>query len=225
VAPIPAALLIDYFGGLTVEGIRPLFYVRLAGLLVIYSYVYMKLYDVPPEPREKKASFVQDFREVFKGGEGLYAWIAQSALGSFIMGMFMSFTFLYAKDVKGADALTLGLLTTASTLAMIVFLLPMSRLADTRGRRLAVLITRPFRFLWMLILVFAPHPYWLIVAWICRGISMSGNTFQTWSLELVPPEQRGRWLGVTNTINAIVRIPAPILGVSSTRTSTRASSS
>jgi hypothetical protein len=41
---------------------------------------------------------------------------------------------------------------------------------------------------------------------------MSGNTFQTWSLEPVPPEQRGRWLGVTNTLNVIVRIPTPILG-------------
>jgi hypothetical protein len=31
-------------------------------------------------------------------------------------------------------------------------------------------------------------------------------------LELVPPEQRGRWLGITNTFNSVFRIPAPIIG-------------
>jgi sugar phosphate permease len=41
---------------------------------------------------------------------------------------------------------------------------------------------------------------------------MAGSAYQTWMLELVPPEKRGRWLGVTNTINSLVRIPAPIIG-------------
>ncbi len=41
---------------------------------------------------------------------------------------------------------------------------------------------------------------------------MAGSSYQTWMLELVPPEKRGRWLGVTNTINSLVRIPAPIIG-------------
>jgi hypothetical protein len=64
----------------------------------------------------------------------------------------------------------------------------------------------------MLLLVFAPHPSWLILAWVFRGMSMSGNAYQTWMLELVPPERRGRWLGITNTFNSVVRIPAPIIG-------------
>jgi MFS family permease len=213
VAPIPAALIVNYFGGLTVEGIRPLFYIRLLGLAAVYSYVYMKLVSVPPTPREgKKTSFVQDFRDVFSEGEGLKAWIIVSCLGSLIMGMMMSFTFLYANEVKGAGALTLGLLSTASTLTSIIFSLPISRLADSRGRKFAFLLTRPFRFLWMLLLVFAPSPTWLILAWAFRGVSMSGNAYQTWMLELVPPEKRGRWLGITNTFNSIIRIPAPIIG-------------
>ena len=213
VAPIPAALLVEHFGGLTVEGIRPLFYIRLAGIVAVYSFVYMKLERVPPAPGSGEGgSLVGGFREVFSGGEGLRAWIAVSCLGSLIMGMMMSFTFLYAKEVKGADALTLGLLSTAATLTSIAFSLPFSRLADTRGRKFAFLLTRPFRALWMLILVLAPHPSWLILAWAFRGISMSGNAYQTWMLELVPPEKRGRWLGITNTFNSIIRIPAPIIG-------------
>jgi MFS family permease len=212
VAPIPAALLVEHFGGLTVEGIRPLFYLRLAGTILVYSFVYVKLVGVPPAPRDERTSFLQDFGEVFREGEGLKAWIVVSCAGSVIMGMIEPFTFLYAAEVKGADALTLGILSTAATLSSIVFSLPFSRLADTRGRKFAFLITRPARLLWMLLLVFAPHPSWLILAWVFRGISMSGNAYQTWMLELVPPERRGRWLGITNTFNSIVRIPAPIIG-------------
>ena len=214
VAPIPAALLIDYFGGLTVQGIRPMYYIRFIGLAIIYGYIYLKLDNVPPMPRPKgkKISFFQDIREVFSEGEGLKAFLVVSSLGSLIMGMTMSFVFLYAAEVKGADTLTLGLLSTASTLASIIFAIPISRIADTRGRKLAFLLTRPARFLFFLILVFAPHPSWLILAWACRGISRGGSSYQTWMLELVPPEKRGRWLGVTNTVNSLVRIPAPIIG-------------
>jgi MFS family permease len=215
IAPIPAAFLIEYFSGeneaLSVEGIRPLYFIRLAGIALIALYVYSRLQSVPAERRPKGSSFIRDFRDVFKEGKGLYAWIFQSALGSIIIGLYMSFTWIYAKD-HGADALTLSLMTTASTLATIIFSLPMSRLADTKGRRFAALISRPARYMWMLIFVFAPDPRWFIVAYFFRGVSMSSNAFQTWSLELVPPEKRGRWLGVTNMINAIVRIPAPIIG-------------
>lgn len=211
-APIPAALLVTYFGGLTVEGIRPLFFIRLIGVIILYIYIYLKLVDVPPERREGKGSFFQDFREVFRGGKGLKAWIGASSVGAITMGMTGSFVFLYVKEIRGADALTIGLLTTVETLTMIMLSIPLSRIADTRGRRFAVLLTRPARILWLPIIVFCKHPYWLFVVWIFRGISRSSNSLQTWSLELVPPEQRGRWLGITNTINSIFRIPAPILG-------------
>ena len=215
VAPIPAAFLAEYFSGesdaLSLQGIRPLYYIRLVGMVLIAIYVYSKLQGVPAVKRPSGSSFIKDFKDVFKEGKGLYAWICQSAIGSVTMGVFMSFTWIYARD-RGADALTMGLMTTASTLATIIFAIPMSRLADTKGRKFAVLLSRPARYLWFIILVFAPDPRWFIVAYFFRGISMSSNAFQTWSLELVPPEKRGRWLGVTNMINAIARIPAPIVG-------------
>jgi MFS family permease len=212
-APIPAAVIVENYGGLTVQGIRPLFYLRLIGTALVFSYVYMKLNKVPPpEKKWKKSSFIKDFRDVFVGGEGLRAWIVISSTGSIIMGLIESFTFLYAAEIKGADAITLGLLSTAATLTSIIFSLPISRIADTRGRKYAFLITRPGRILWMLLLILAPGPRWLILAWAFRGLSMSGNAYQTWMLELVPSEKRGRWLGVTNTFNSVCRIPAPIIG-------------
>jgi MFS family permease len=216
VAPIPAAILVDYLGGLTVQGIRPLFYLRFIGMALVYGYVYLKLDPVPPmrtqAPLGEKTSFVQDFREVFKEGKGLKAWLVVSSLGSLIMGMMMDFTYLYAKEIKDAGAWHLGLMSTVETLSFIVMSMPMSQLADTRGRKIAFILTRPSRLLWMLLLIFSPDPNWLILAWFFRGMGMAGSSYQTWMLELVPPEKRGRWMGITNTFNSLIRIPAPIIG-------------
>jgi MFS family permease len=212
IAPIPAALLVGYFGGLNVEGIRPLFIMRTVGLAFLYAYVYTRLDDVPPQPRPEKSSVLQDFRDVLEGGEGLKTWIAVSCLGSMVWGMMEPFTFLYAAEVKGADALTLGIMTTASTLASIILSLPVNQVADTRGRKFAIFMIRPALYIWMLMVVLAPSPSWLIVAWIFRGIGMSSTAYDTIALELVPPSQRGRWLGITNAVSSIARIPAPLIG-------------
>jgi MFS family permease len=185
---------------------------RAVGLAILYAYVYTKLDDVPPQPRPEKSSVLQDFREVLEGGEGLKAWIAVSCLGSVVWGMMEPFTFLYAVEVKGADALTLGIMTTVSTLASIVLSLPVNQVADTRGRKFAIFMVRPALYIWMIMVVLAPSPSWLIVAWIFRGIGMSSSAYDTIALELVPPSQRGRWLGITNAFSSIARIPAPLIG-------------
>ena len=114
--------------------------------------------------------------------------------------------------MKGADALTLGVLSTVATLASILFAYPVNRIADTRGRKAAIYVVRPALYLWMLLVVLAPSPQWLVVAWVLRGIGGSSHAFEALGLELVPAGQRGRWLGITSTFSSVLRIPAPIIG-------------
>ena len=69
ISPIPAAYLVNRWGGLTSEGIRPLYYIRFVGMIIVYSYVYIKLTDVLPRPRAKKSTgFINDFKEVLDEG-------------------------------------------------------------------------------------------------------------------------------------------------------------
>ncbi|MFP3951809.1 MAG: MFS transporter [Candidatus Bathyarchaeia archaeon] len=211
-SPIPAALLVDHFGGLNVEGIRPLYYLRFAGLAIAYAYIFSRLTDVPPRPRSDEGSIIEDFKVVLRQGEGLKAWIGVGVLGGLVWGTINPFIFLYAKNVKGADALTLGLMTTISTVISIILAIPVNRLADTRGRKFTILVTRPALWIWFVILILAPHPNWLIVGWLFRGIGMSSSAYNTLAMELVPKEHRGRWLGITNAFSSLVRIPAPLLG-------------
>ena len=212
ISPIPAALLVERLGGLTVEGIRPLYYLRLSGLIVLYLYVYARLTDVPPQPRPEGSTFLKDFRQVLEGRSGLKAWIAVSCLGSLVWDLIGPFTFLYAAEFKGADAVTLGLMVTVSTLVSVILSLPVNRVADSRGRKFVILLTRPALYLWFITLVLAPSPGWLLVAWLFRGVAMSSSAYDTLGMELVPEGQRGRWLGLINTFSSALRIPAPIIG-------------
>jgi MFS family permease len=212
ISPIPAALLIEYFGGLSVDGIRSLYYIRLLGLTFLYGYIYRKLLDVEPRMKKGKVSFLKDFREVFKDKQGLIPWIIVGGFGSLVWSTMQTFTIIWCVDVKGANALTVGLMTTISTICSILFSIPNNNLADEKGRKVAFIRTRPALWIWILILVFAPQPSWLLVGWFFRGIGMSSSAYETMQVELVPAEQRGRWLGITNTFSALIRIPAPIIG-------------
>ena len=214
ISPLPAAYLVNRWGGLTLEGIRPLYYIRFIGMIIVYSYVYIKLSDTLPIPRAKKSTgFLDDFREVMDlGGRKLKTMIMVGALGALVWSTIESFTYLYAAEIKGANALVLGLLPTVETITTVIFANYMNRIADTKGRKYAFILVRPGLWLFFIITIFAPNQYWLLVAWALRGIGMSTSAYNTLFLEMVPAEQRGRWMGLSNTFSALVRIGAPLLG-------------
>ena len=213
VSPIPAALLVNYFGGLNIDGIRPLYYTRLAGMIIVYTYVYLRLTDVFPQPKnDSKVDFRGDMAEVMKGGRKLKMMIIVGALGALVWSTMDNFVFLYAAEVKGADELVLGLMTTVRIISVIIFSIPLNRFADTRGRKFAFISVRPALWLSFIIMVIAPNPYWLLLSWFLRGLALSSSAYQTLMMEMVPPEQRGRWLGISNTFSALLRVGAPILG-------------
>jgi len=212
ISPIPAAFLVEKFGGLTDSGIRPMYFLRLIGLILLYIVVYTNLRSVPPEREGEDTTILTDFKEVLKGKGAIKYWAVVEILGSITWGIMNPFTLLYAAEFKGADSLTLGVMATAASLLAIILGVPINRFADSRGRKLAILVTRPFRYIWLIILFMAPSPTWLIIAWIFRGIGMSSSAWSALRMELVPEEQRGRWLGIISSLRSILRIPAPIIG-------------
>jgi hypothetical protein len=214
VSPLMAAFIVNRLGGLTVEGIRPLYYIRFLGLIAAYGFVYWRLTNVPPLKRQiESKGFLSDFREVLDtGGRKLKVMIFISGLGSLVWSTFESFTYLYAAEIKGADALLLGLLPAVETISRVIFATPLNRIADTRGRKYAFIMVRPALWLCFITTIIAPNPYWLLAAWFFRGIALSTSAYSTLFLEMVPAEQRGRWMGLSNTFSAFVRIGAPILG-------------
>jgi len=133
IAPLIAAPLITAFGGLTVDGIRPLYYVRFVGYGLIILFVAAQLRE-PKWVRGAGAGtnpgFISGFRQLLEGEAPLGRWLVISSLTWLPMVMTAPFLQLFAHQAKGADQYLLGIMTTATILARLLFGIPLGRLAD-----------------------------------------------------------------------------------------------
>ena len=91
ISPLVSAYLVTVFGGMTVEGIRPLYYLQFVG----YGLVFFLLVVQLREPQRGQLTdartrfgFIADFRHLFEARVDLRRWIAISALTSLPMAMF-----------------------------------------------------------------------------------------------------------------------------------------
>jgi len=216
IAPLIAALLITLFGGMTVEGIRPLYYIRFVGYGFIFLFVAAQLY----EPRRAALTgagtalgFIGDFRQLFEGGGPLRRWIVVSSLTWLPMSMTAPFLQVFAHQMKGANEYVLGGMTTAAVLTQLLFGLPLGRLADKIGRKKVIYLLTPLWYASYLLLIVSFSPATLILAGALQTFYLvSAGVTGAMTLELVPVEQMGRWSGLLGLLRGLVTIPAPILG-------------
>ncbi|MCW3979366.1 MAG: MFS transporter [Candidatus Bathyarchaeota archaeon] len=213
-APTIGGLLVYFFGGISVEGIRPLYFVQLVGFIIISAYVSLRLEEEEVAEGVEVGELLGDYREMFRSGRYLGRFAFLQALGSITWGLSMPFPFVYAAEFKGADSLTIGYMGTCLVLVSMVLSIPMGTLADTRGRKFAIFLTRPFFWGSYLLLVFAPEgaAWMLMLAWCMRGVMMSSAAWQAMSMEMVPREFRGRWTGFVSLFQNLIRVPAMLLG-------------
>ncbi len=213
-APSIGGALVHLSGGISIQGIRPLYFIQLVGYTAVSIYVARNLEDVETQKSAQPNKLIGQFREMFASGKNLGRFAIVQAMGSVTIGMSMPFSFVYAADVKGADSLTIGYMGTCFILVSMLLAIPIGNLADTRGRKLVIFVTRPFYYLSSILLVLAPvgAPWVLILAWGCRGVMMSAQAFNTMSMEMVPPEYRGRWTGFVSLFQNLLRVPSILLG-------------
>ena len=212
IAPTVAGVIVTLLGGISADAIKPLYYISFIMLLPPLLWVYLRLKEPETKLAGYEEGFLKGFLELTSRWE-VRKWLLIEALGSFIFGGTMPFIMVYAVEVKNADALTLGFMGSALNIVSILTSIPIGRMGDRLGRKKTILLLRPALYASYLLLVAAPSPEILILSFALRGIFWS--TFNVWTsiqLEIVPPEQRGRWMGTINTLRSIVRIPAPILG-------------
>ena len=214
VAPTVGGLLVHYFGGLSVEGIRPLYYIQLVGYILLTIYVALRIEDVRTEAVAHVRGFFEGFREMFRVGTSLKRFVVLQALGSITWGMSMPFPFVYAAEFKGADPLLIGYMGTCAAISSMALALPMGTLADRKGRKFAIYLTRPFFWGSFLLLVLASKgmSWLLLLAWLMRGVMMSSSAWTAMSMEMVPQEYRGRWTGFNSLFQSLLRVPAMLIG-------------
>jgi len=214
IAPLIAAPLVTALGGMTVEGLRPLYHVRFVGYGLVLLFVVAQLREVKCAGEiEVNPGFIGEFKHLFEGSAPLRKWIVISSLTALPMAMTPPFLQVFAHQVKGADQYVLGAMATATILARLLFGIPLGRLADKIGRKKVIYLLTPLWYASHLLLIFSFNAVTLILAgalWTFYYVN-SGVT-GAMALELVPVEQMGKWSGLRGLFRGLVAIPAPIVG-------------
>ena len=197
--PMLGALLVTRFGGINVSSIRPLFFISFVGTLGAFFLVSTQLSN-----RRwggiigGGSSFLGDLSQIFKQGRNLKRFIVIHSITFLPQGMVIPFTQVFAREVKGADQFILGAMATGFALTPFLLGIPLGRLADTIGRKKVLYLMAPLFWASNLILIWAPSPLFLLAAGVLQGfININLVVTGAMNFELVPPEQMGRWVGIS----------------------------
>ena len=196
--PLLGALLVTTFGGVNVDGIRPLFFIACAVTIGTFFFILTQLSNRRwSSPGESRTGFFGDLSQVLKQGRNLKRWLIISTLNSIPFGMILPFSQVFAYEVKGADQYVLGAMVTGMALTSLVLGIPMGRLADKIGRKKVLYLTAFLVWISSLLLIWAPRPEFLIASGVLLGFfHIGGPVGGAMGFELVPPEHMGRWLGI-----------------------------
>ena len=204
--PILGAWLVTVFGGVNEEGIRPLFFVAFLFTIGTFAFVSAQLSNQRWKPAGTTTPhLLRDLHQVLKDGRHLKRWLIIASIGGLPLGMVFPFSQVFAHEVKGANEFVLAAMVTCSALTSIAFAIPLGRLADKVGRKRILYGTIPLFWLSNVMLIWSPHPAFLLGAGVLQGFYYIGGPISgAMERELVPAEQMGRWLGIARLVKMLV---------------------
>jgi MFS family permease len=215
ISPLIGAIVITRFGGMNVDGIRPLYYLQIIGFSLILVFVYSEFM----EPRKRqglkiKIAFDGSLRELFDRGIRLKSWIVFVSLSSVPLYMAtMVYVPFFAAEIKHADAFVLGGMAMASMIMPLLLSIPLGRLADSIGRKKVMYLTISIYCLSLLVLVYAVNSTMLLFSGILQGFwVLAAVTRGAMTAELVPTALLGRMFGILGLFRGIVMIVSPVVG-------------
>jgi len=217
VSPMIAAIIITEFGGLTPEGIRPLYGLQTIGFLLLFLLVLRHYRDTIERKASSRSNgkmkFLENVKEILVRGKNVKRWILYRALSNTSWVVSLTYLPLFLAEVKGADQFVLGGIATVSMVVPLLLSIPMGRLADTIGRKKVIYMVTPLYCLSILLLIYASNPMILLISGFLQGFfTLGGVTQGAISQELVPTSLLGTWWGILSLLSGIVRILGPILG-------------
>jgi len=212
-APLLGAVLVARFGGVTVSGIRPLFYISLVGTAGTFVMIYALLPNCRwRQARSEPRHLIRDLVTVLRSGKKLGRWLVIDAIGFLPMGMVIPFAQPFAHDIKGANELILGMMVTAFALTPLALGVVVGRIADRIGRKRVLYVTIPLSWMSSVALILSPHPTVLVLSGVLLGFfTISAVTAGAMAYELVPKEHMGRWLGLSRLCRMLLGAAAATL--------------
>lgn len=156
-APTLAAFLITIFSDLSIEGIRPLYWIQFVGQCVLLLYFFSRIMRIDrPKVEVENSSVLSDFRDVFQRGTALERWLVFSTVDIFTFMMRSPFRAPFAHEMKGVDQFIIGGMATSSLAIQVLLATPLGGLADKIGRKKVFYLLTPLFCASNLIRVYSP---------------------------------------------------------------------
>jgi DHA1 family quinolone resistance protein-like MFS transporter len=228
VLPMLPAMITPPIGGYLVDklglipGMRIAYAVVFVGSLLTALLRAFFLRETLEDPKEfRREDLVSTFRESF--GSIFEAWremprnmvylTVALLIGAFETPVFTIYMSLYAIDVVGVGGFEWSLMSTAFMLVGLLVGLPIGRMIDSIGRKksilLAYLFSTPVIALFIISRGFIP----LLVSQVLFAVSQAFfyPAFMAFQADLIPPDKRGRIMGVIGTMRTLAMVPAAAL--------------
>jgi len=207
--------LVSISGGLTVEGIRPVYVAQAALLVLAWLIVWRYLGWKPGQPRRSlnAKTMLDDYGTVLSK-KGVRSWVLMKSLGSLSIGLAGPFWMVYAAVIHGASAMVIAYMVTARSLTQIATSPLAGRLTDSVGRKKMIIGGRLVMYVSTAIfLLLGKSPVALVLAWVLMGIGDStGVAWQAQEAEMVNHSQRARMTALSVAAFNALAVPASILG-------------
>ena len=189
------------------DPIRPLFFIAAAISLMTLTIVATMLSDRKwsADGGRMDFHFIRDGIGILRNNKNTKKWLIIGTITSLPLGMVLPYCQVYAAEVKGADVTVLAAMVTAAALTSVLFGYSIGALADRVGRKKVLYLTMSLFALSNLLLVFAPSPFFLILAGALQGFYYIGAPLAaTIQRELVSRAVMGRWIGINRFVTSIV---------------------
>lgn len=211
IGPMIAASLITLYGGMNANGIRPLFYFQLVGLVLSLLLISTRFTNPVLTGTNSGFQAIENIKRIISEGNSMIPWIILYLLSNF--PYFATFyTPLFAAEIKGANQFIVGGISAASMIVTIILAVPIGHLADQIGKRKIFTAATILCCLSYLILVFSPRDEFLLISGLLSGFVMPiGVILTAVSFDLVPKEYLGSWIGFLGFIGGGANILAPII--------------
>lgn len=211
IAPFLAASIITVFGGMNVEGMRPLFFLQIAFLLGAYVVISTRFENPPIPAGERSSNPFKDLRYILSEGKYVKRWLVVTSL-SFFPYQVLFYTPLFAAEVLGADQFIVGGLGIATTLVMVFLSIPMGRIADRYGKKNVIIGSSAMVIASRFLLIYAPNGFVILLSGLLAGFITTLSPSQTAiSADLVPKQYLGSWYGIIGFFRGIVNIISPLV--------------
>jgi MFS family permease len=218
-ASLLGAWLISRSGGISLEGIRPIYAIE----TLIFAGVFVLLVSQLSGNSARREcgdrdSVLSSFVAVLRQGPDVVRLMLMIGLMELPWTLTQPFMPVYAHQSKGANEFVLGSTAMASALVPMLASIPLGRLADRHGRKRVLFAITPLTIAANLCLVLAPASglgasLSLLLYGVLFGFNGIGMALvSSMAAEVMPQEQMGRWLGIISLVRGLLGIPAPLVG-------------